>query len=233
MIGTLVDGTARARTAAVRWLVGATALLLISGGLGLIPSPFDAWLPALTSDVALLLGLVAGAALLIWRVRSDGAHHVGTVTRDDSTGLATRGYADAVVSRLIDCGGREGASRLALVLIEPEALGEIWRRYGKAAVEALLRTVAETLVNECRAADLPFRHSEQMLAVYLRCADLEQAQAFGRRIRMLLASQQLDWHGDVLKPMVLMGFAVHDAGQRLARLHASASKALALTRAAN
>jgi GGDEF domain-containing protein len=114
-----------------------------------------------------------------------------------------------------------------LVLLSLSEADTVTRRYGQDALAALLTRVATTLGSQCRASDVPFRHSADSLGVYLHCDSIEQADAFGRRIRMLLASQQLEWRGDVLKPTVAMGVAAVEVGVALPQLYRRAEGALA------
>jgi GGDEF domain-containing protein len=137
-------------------------------------------------------------------------------------------FANEAAETLIARDTRIGQSRLVLVVIVLGDAEALVRRYGKGPIERLLALIADTLKTQCRGADLPFRLSSRELAVYLHCGGLEQAEAFERRIEMLLSSQQLDWQGDVLKPTVKMGMAAHKPGLRVEDLRAAARQRLAV-----
>lgn len=146
--------------------------------------------------------------------------------RDPVTRLFNRSYADVIATRLIAQGEQDGQIGLVLVVLRIDAADEIARRYGRAAVERLLGLIAETVATQCRSADMPYRHGSRELAVLLRCDDIEQAEAFGRRIRMLLASQQLEWCGDILKPSVSQVATACEKGATLDTLYRRVEAAL-------
>ena len=69
---------------------------------------------------------------------------------------------------------------------------------------------------------MPFRLDRRVLGVYLTTEDTASAEGFVRRISVLLASQQLDWRGDVLKPVVSGKIMMRPAGQSLDALQIEA-----------
>lgn len=195
-------------------LIGAFVVLLISNWLGIAPAAMARIFPGLSADTALLAGLLTGlgvAFVVVQRRRSD----VDAALWDPATGLLQRAHADVVAARLIARDDRDGVSRLALALIEIADGDAIVSRHGQEAFERLLAMVAETLRTQCRGADLPFRLDSRILGVYLSTEGLASAEGFVRRVRVLLASQQLDWRGDVLKPAVTSKIVMRPAGQPL------------------
>jgi diguanylate cyclase (GGDEF)-like protein len=170
----------------------------------------------LWGQAALLLGcvlLLGFAVISVLLERSAAAREAQL--RDPVSGLYRREHADGFLARQLAREERQGTSRLALVLIRVDHLDLLRRRYGSDVVEQALRLVGRQVRGQTRDGDLPVRHAEGMFAVYLDADEIEQAQAFGRRISMLLLSQQLDWHGDVIKVDVSLGIALRVPGEGL------------------
>lgn len=207
-------------------LIGIVAALLLAQWLGAASAAIDLLAPGATADSALLGGLLTGGGLAYFlgrqrQPRADAALY------DQATGLLRRAPADAVAATLVARDERDGASRLALVVVGIEGADATAQRYGQRAVEQLLAMVAVVLRTQCRGADLPFRLQSRELAVYLHSDGIEQAEAFVRRIGVLLASQQLDWRGDVLKPVVRSAIVMHRVDQSLEALTQEARQRLA------
>lgn len=208
----------RGRAGAWCWLGGVVVMLLVVAGLGTGPLALAGIAEGVTSDTALIGGLLTGVGFgLLW-LRRD-REQIDDALRDPDTGLFTRDYATETATRLIARDRRVGQPRLALVMLSLDDADDVARRYGEPAVMLLLARIADTLRSQCRTADLPFRHAPYVLGVYLHCDGIEQADAFGRRIQILLGSQQLDWRGDVLKPVVGLAMATCVAGDDLSDLH--------------
>lgn len=151
---------------------------------------------------------------------------------DPATGLYRHAFAEAVLPQLLARDDRSGRSELAMVLLGVDYLDEIRRRYGAAGAERVLASVGRVLKGQARSADLPVRHDDRCLAVFLHCAEVDQAVAFARRIAMLLAAQQLDWRGDVIKVTACMGVALRLPGESLDELQARAAGRLQAAEAA-
>lgn len=202
-------------------LIGAFVVLLISDWLGVAPAAMARISPGLSADTALLAGLLTGLGMgfvVVQRRRSD----VDAALRDPATGLLHRAHADVVAARFIARDDRDGVSRLALAFFEIADHDVIVSRHGQEAFERLLAMVAETLRTQCRGADLPFLFDHRVLGVYLTSDGLASAEGFAKRIEVCLASQQLDWRGDVLKPAVTSMIVMRPAGQPLDALQIDA-----------
>ena len=209
-----------ARNRAWWLLVGAFVALVVSHWLGVAPAAIDRLSPKPGVDSVLLAGVLVGLGMaFVARRRASGIDHA---LRDPATGLMRRAHADDVAVRLLARDEREGASRLALVVFEIADADVIASQYGQPAIEHLLATVAEILHTQCRGADVPFRFDRRVLGVYLTAEGLASAEGFARRIAVLLASQQLDCQGDVLKPVVISKIAMHRVGQTLDALQKQA-----------
>ena len=133
--------------------------------------------------------------------------------RDPVSGLYRREHADAFIGRQLAREDRAGVSHLALVLIRVDYLNDIRERYADAVVDQVISLVGGLVRGQTREGDLPVRHAADLIAVYLDCEEVEQAQAFGRRISMLLMNQQLERRGDVIKVDVSLGIALRTPGE--------------------
>jgi GGDEF domain-containing protein len=207
-------------------LFSGVVLLSLVQLLGVAPPILEKIAPGLGQDLAMMLGLLAGtalASLLLGRAPSNDE----TGLRDSKTGLLLARHAEETLVTLVARDERAGESRLVMVIIVLAEGDAVASRYGREPAERLLAMVAETLRTQCRGGDLPFRLSAHELGVYLHSDSLEQAAAFNRRMDMLLGSQQLEWQGDVLKPLVCMGMASHRRGMPLGELRTAARKQLA------
>lgn len=172
----------------------------------------------------ILLAVFAGVWL--WRSRTPGNDPDAL---DALTGLYKRDHADRMVQARLEGDRADAPLRIALVIMQLDHMDRIEARYGRAAVNELLRLLGAQIQGQIRSGDLAVRYTYRQLAVYLYCQEIEQAQAFGRRIAMLSAAQQLDWQGDIIKVTVAMGIALHTTEETLAHLGASAEAKLTET----
>lgn len=181
--------------------------------------------PGLLVGVAVMLvGVAVGLARHAHRTGSDG------LLRDPLTGLYRPDYVAEAVHQLVAHDDREGRSRLALVLIELDFLDDVRRRYGSSAVDQLLVCVGRQVRGQSREEDLPTRDADRF-CVYLRCDELEQADAFSRRLSMLLSGEQFEVQGDVVKVSVSMGARMRHNGEPLASLQQRATAVLSQAQA--
>ncbi len=174
--------------------------------------------PGLLVGVAVtLIGVAVGLARHVHRAGSDGL-------RDPLTGLYRTDYVNEAVDQLVARDDRDGRSRLALILIEIDFLDDVRRRYGRSAVDELLVCVGRQVCGQSREEDLPMRDADRFF-VYLRCDELEQADAFSRRLSMLLSGEQFEVQGDVVKVSVSMGATMRQSGEPLESLQRRATAA--------
>ncbi len=168
--------------------------------------------------------LLAACAVLLQAVpdRSLNALH------DALTGLYSRIYAAEALPGLAARDDREGRSRMVLVRLQIEAIGELDRRYGSAAVELVTRMVGHHIRSQTREDDLPVAPDQRGFAIFLHCEELEQARTFCRRLGTLVRSEQLDWQGDVIKVSVRMTITARRLGESIAALERRADGGLEL-----
>ena len=217
------------------------ALLFAFLGMALVGFVIGAWEPLVadpsvafggrrsvaTNPPAGLLGLAVlfvGAAFLLAR-RGHKAGGEGLLC-DPETGLYRPAYVAEAVNQLIAQDDRDGRSRLALVLIEIDFLDDVRRRYGRSATDQLLARVGRHVREQSRESDLPMRDAYRFV-VYLRCEDLEQADAFSRRLAILLSAEQFELQGDVVKVGVSMGATIRRTGEPLESMQRRAAAGLA------
>lgn len=170
--------------------------------------------------VAALLGgsLILAAALLTRRRGANAA----MPDRDPVTGLYLERHADDLMLRVMARDDRAGQSAIVLVVVSIDGLDGLVGRYGAGVIDGVLGLVGSQIRSQVRDSDFPLRLSGGRLGVFLHCDSTEQALAFGRRISMLLAAQQLNWRGDQIKPTLSMGVAARANGESLAALKARA-----------
>lgn len=174
--------------------------------------------------LAAVLMMVASFALL-WQVRR---LKVDNGTRDPATGLYRKAYVDEAVSNQMARDDRSGRSQLAVVRIQIDYLDAIERRYGAQAVETLIEYAGRQLRGQTREGDLPVReHDGGDFTVYLQCEELSQAEAFCRRLSMMLSREQMEFRGDIVKITASMGIVLREPGEALADLRDRAGSRLA------
>ena len=137
---------------------------------------------------------------------------------DKLSGLYLEPCANEMAERLVARDERAGRSELALVVISIDGLEQLVARYGDDVLESVLGLVGRQVRSQVRGSDIAFRMRPFLLGVYLHCEETEQASAFGRRIAVLLTTQQLEWRGDEIKLTVSMGIANRRAGEDLDQL---------------
>ncbi len=182
-------------------------------------------------SVALLLAavlMIVASLALLWQVRRLKAD---SGTRDPATGLYRQSYVDEAVSNQMARDDRSGRSQLAVVRIQIDYLDDVERRYGEQAVETLIEFAGRQLRGQTREGDLPVReHDGGDFTVYLQCEELTQAEAFCRRLAMMLSREQLEFRGDIVKITASMGVVLREPGEPLTDLRERAGAKLAEAR---
>lgn len=147
--------------------------------------------------------------------------------RDPLTGLYTAPYAAEALPGLVARDDRAGHSRLVLVRVRIDGIDDIRRRYGGRAVDLVLGTAGRLIRSQTREDDLPVEPDDDGFAIFLHCEELDQAGAFCRRLATLLRSEQLDWHGDVIKVSASAGIAARQIGESIDAVQRRARRAFA------
>ena len=219
-------------TAAHNNLAGRTALFMLIMGIGLVGYVVGGWFAtgsgaptAVTAYgstgriadggasfvvLAVGLGMLLVASALLLRSRQSLSE---AIMRDPLTGLYSRFYAAEALPGLFARDDRTGHSRLVLVRVEIDGLAQIRRRHGESAAARVLATVGRHIRSQTREDDLPVEPDGDGFAIYLHCEHADQARAFCRRLTTLLRSEQLDWHGEVIKIDTSMWITVRQVGE--------------------
>jgi diguanylate cyclase (GGDEF)-like protein len=206
-----VLGSGLIGVALMQWIGGATA-----GGWTTVQSP---------ASGLVLLSLAAGVFLLSLAVfQRFQIPQAESEQFDKLSGLHLEPSANEMVGRLVARDERAGRSEIALVVISIDGLEQLVARYGNEILKAALGLVGRQIRSQVRGSDIAFRIRPYLLGVYLHCEETEQASAFGRRIAMLLSTQQLEWQGDEIKLTVSMGIATRHAGEDLDQLRQRAER---------
>lgn len=218
------DVRAARRMAQVLAALGIVLLGMVIGGWAGPSVDFPVG-PAMTPPLWLGVGtlLLLVAALL---ARRAGTGSADGGLRDPATGLYRASYVAETVANLMARDDRTGNSHLGLVCIRVNYLDDIGRRYGHAAVAELLRFAGRHVRGQARGGDLP-QQTRDGFEVFLQCEELEQAEAFCRRLTMLLAREQIELRGDVVKIDTRMGAAVRLPGETLQEFRDRALSGLA------
>jgi two-component system cell cycle response regulator len=145
--------------------------------------------------------------------------------RDGLTGLYNRRHLDERVTSELAFAQRH-ATPLALLLVDIDHFKQINDRFGHQAGDAVLQRVAEVLAQSVRTEDVVARYGGEEFAVIGRGIDPVGAQAFGERLRTLVASMRLVYEGQSISVTVSIGVAHNHRG-------APISKAAALLSAAD
>lgn len=215
-----LDGTTgRPLRRAAVWLAGAgVALVGVAIGVSMTP-PTE---PVATPGVRAVLDqapLIVVAALLfaVAVAMQRRARRVATddPLRDPATGLYRPAYVDEAVTNLAARDDRDGRSQLALATIGFAYLDAVERRHGRGAVDSLLDVAGRAVRGQSRDSDLPMRDGDRFL-VYLQCDDVDQADAFCRRLAMLLRQEQFDVAGEVVKLSPRTGAVLRACGEPVA-----------------
>jgi diguanylate cyclase len=153
-------------------------------------------------------------AVMVGRL-SDGWHealeslrqaHQKDVLTDALTGIANRRAYEFELARRISQWERDGTP-LILALIDIDHFKKFNDRYGHSAGDSVLQTVAQTLQNTIRKADLVARIGGEEFAIILPGINFEEAKDVAERMRRLIEAQKCSYEGLVLKVTVSLGFS--------------------------
>lgn len=191
-----------------------TAVAIVGNGqplsvLGLVPqrdpaglvAAFDlgaadvAWLPVDPHEVRARL-----AALVRRRQRADAiAAETRAVWRmaviDPVTGLYNRYHLDSILPAALD-GARAGGRPLALLMIDLDSLKPFNDRWGHAAGDRVLQSVAEALQASVRASDTIARYGGDEIAIIMPDTTADTARALAARLVTVVAQIRIGRRDD-------------------------------------
>ena len=133
------------------------------------------------------LPIVAGVVALAITNTFLHAEVIELSVRDSLTGLFNRRYLDAAVARLEAARTRRSTGareRAAVAIFDLDHFGDINKRHGHQAGDAILRAFAELLRGRFRGTDVVARYGGEEFLAILDGATLEQARVVAEEIRV-------------------------------------------------
>jgi diguanylate cyclase (GGDEF)-like protein len=183
--------------------------------------------PIQNAGLALLIGLVVGVALAIFRDQlSSTLDRLGERNKIDYESLAyTRSYFERRIRQEI---GSDPDSVLTLGIIHLNGIQDFYDSLPQAYVNKIMRHVAETLKYQLRGNDIVGRWSNLQFGVLLPSTDGPAAEGRMARIREVLDqpfSLEADGETDIYLDLRI-GLADRQGGESLSSLIEQAEKAL-------
>lgn len=127
--------------------------------------------------------------------------------RDDLTGLFNRRYMEESLIREISAATRH-KTPIGLIMIYPDAVGEIQQNRGHHAVEQLLWELGQRLPGFIRNEDIPCRFDGEVFCVILPGADLKITRQRAEKIRNEIGQLQIAYGDGILATTLSMGVSV-------------------------
>ncbi|HEX2753907.1 MAG TPA: sensor domain-containing diguanylate cyclase [Candidatus Limnocylindrales bacterium] len=161
---------------------------VVVGALSLVRHDLDR---PFTPDELEALPILAGVVALVITNTFLHADVIELSVRDALTGLFNRRHLDATIARLEAVRARRPGGtrdRAAVAIFDLDHFGEINKRHGHQAGDAILRAFADILRGRFRGADLVARYGGEEFLAILDGATVEQAMAVAEEIRMAFAT---------------------------------------------
>lgn len=130
--------------------------------------------------------------------------------RDTLTGLFNRRYMEESLNREVSAAVRH-KSPIGLIMIYPDAVGEIMANQGQHAVEQLLWELGQRIPGYIRNEDIPCRYEGEVFCVILPGADLKITRQRAEKIRNEIAQLQIAYGDGILSTTLSMGVSVMPA----------------------
>ena len=130
--------------------------------------------------------------------------HQTDLLRDSLTGLANRRAFDYEIERRLIDWSRDGVP-LSLIFVDIDYFKEFNDTYGHRAGDAVLRYVANDMMQAMRATDLVARYGGEEFAVVLPNTGVADAQEAGERARQLVEKNHSTFEGLKLQITVSVG----------------------------
>ncbi|MGI9428279.1 MAG: diguanylate cyclase [Bythopirellula sp.] len=154
------------------------------------------------------IGMMVGSLSDGWRTAMSKLTetHKKDVLTDSLTGISNRrAYEFELTRRLADWNRNQ--TSVSLILIDIDYFKKFNDRYGHQAGDAVLRAVADVLLQTSRETDLVARYGGEEFALVLSDTNIEQAKEVAERIRSLIESARFPFNGLILRVTVSAGFA--------------------------
>jgi PAS domain S-box-containing protein/diguanylate cyclase (GGDEF)-like protein len=129
----------------------------------------------------------------------------------DESGVSSRGFIQFHLRESL-AGLAEYQIPFSILFLELKQFDHLRTTHGHEAAEAMARAVGETLRDGLRPDDTVGRWAEdQFMAVLSNCGSLGVEKA-GERVHRMMANAGIQWWGDRLHAITLMGYATAEAG---------------------
>jgi len=203
----------------LRWIVGSYALLMVwsYGSLGEL-LPTTARVPpgyhgVLFSVWSMLFMLALAVSFLALQYSDLACRHADQARRDWLTGLLNRrGLLEAVEQRGIE---QDNSKQWAVLAIDVDRFKTINDRFGHAAGDRVLKTLAEELDRHAGPGDLVARMGGEEFMFLTVGADGETAGALAEKLRCAFAELVIEPSSESLKITVSIGVATRRQGESL------------------
>lgn len=144
---------------------------------------------------------------------------------DRSTGALTREYMETQLREHLETFEHHSIP-FSVLLMQVDHLDELKAKHGSGAVTAVMRIVAQTLLNGLRTPDLLGRWTDtEYLIVAAECGE-NDAPRVAERLRRAVGGAEAQWWGDRLKVTLSAGAAAIKSGDSADALVARAERAL-------
>jgi diguanylate cyclase (GGDEF)-like protein/PAS domain S-box-containing protein len=144
---------------------------------------------------------------------------------DPLTGLANRRFGEHQVECALAEQARHGR-RFALLLVDVDHFKSVNDRWGHAAGDAALRSLARTFTAAARAEDFVARWGGEEFLVIVRTGEIEGVRRAAERLRTMVAASSVRVENTELRLAVSVGAALSRPAEGLAELVARADAML-------
>ncbi len=125
-------------------------------------------------------------------------------TRDTLTGLYNRRFLESNINPLI-AGLKRRESHMTILMCDMDFFKKVNDEYGHEAGDVVLKGLAHTLQNSCRASDLVIRYGGEEFLILLVDCDPDHGMKVAEKIRMAVEGQQFRFEGVCLRKTISVG----------------------------
>lgn len=150
--------------------------------------------------------------------------------RDPLTGLYTRQYMHDAVQRLFAIHDRDSRTAIAVAMIDIDYFKSVNDTYGHNQGDVVLKRVAEIVLRDARAGELPIRLGGEEFAIFVMGESARSIQDFAERLRKHVERLELTGPMAERRITISAGVALRKQGEMLSDLIERADKALYLAK---